>query len=261
MERRFLALGFDEVVRFENLGRIAFQDALTEFSAAVEGADTAVVFYSGHGLELGGVNYLIPVDAVIRTQAAARFQAVRLDDVIEIVSGAERLAVVIVDACRNNPFGAKGSKGLVPVVRRPSTVVAYATEPEKLAQDGPPGGLSPYTQALSEALQDNPGLDVRLLFTSLADRTRELAGVPQEPWAAIGNFPQGTVALGRAIEEIASPEEHDAAAAERAIASAAAPAPEPEAVPAVDRNAEAAAAWAGVKESRDVRELEAFLSA
>ncbi|MCI4666508.1 MAG: caspase family protein, partial [Neomegalonema sp.] len=196
IKRRFDAIGFDEVVRATDLDKAGFERALLAFARKARGADTAVIYYSGHGLEVGGRNFLVPLGADIAHPNDAQLLTVPLDSLTKAASGAKRLAVVIIDACRDNPWaGVKGAKGLARVdVSKPRLVLAYSTAPGKVAEDGA-GRLSPYTQALSELLAKSPGLDVRVLFTALGDRTDELSRGPQSPWASFGKFGAETVAL------------------------------------------------------------------
>ncbi|MCI4664036.1 MAG: caspase family protein [Neomegalonema sp.] len=196
MTARFKALKFDEVIKRIDLDKAGLDEAVARFARKARGADTAVIFFSGHGIEIGGRNYLVPVRHGITHPSDARFRTKRLEDLIHAVSGARRLAVVIVDACRDNPWsGTKGAKGLARVeTSAPGMVIAFSTAPGKVALDGR-GRLSPYTRALSEKLAARPTLDVRKLFTSLTARTRKLAGVDQQPWAEFGEFPEADVAF------------------------------------------------------------------
>src|SRR5262249_47302009 len=104
MEMMFKGAGFDMVVRANDLGVSAMRRALRDFSDTAHEADIAVVFYAGHGIEVNGTNYMIPIDAVLERDIDARDEAVSLDRVSEILEPATRLRLIILDACRNNPF-------------------------------------------------------------------------------------------------------------------------------------------------------------
>lgn len=202
MARALAALGFD-VETARNADRRDMRIKLKAFADRARGADTALFFYSGHGMEIAGRNYLIPTDAELRHPDHAEFDAVAVDLAIEAAGRASRLSVVVLDACRNNTFPSaakSASKGLLPVRASPGQVVAFATAPGTVAYDGD-GELSPYTQALTEALAETASTDVRVLFSSLGARVSHLAGAPQEPFVEIGPFPRSVVALSDAQAE------------------------------------------------------------
>ena len=135
------ALEFDVTV-VENADERAMGRALQDFSRLAEGADTALIFFSGHGMEIRGRNYLIPVDARLQRETDARYEAVPLADALASASGASRLSIVIVDACRDNRFpagsyqqGARGgqSRGFHPVRAARGQLIAFATAPGAVA--------------------------------------------------------------------------------------------------------------------------------
>src|SRR5687768_14641997 len=99
-------VGFS-VTQAKDLDQSGFKKALQAFAATSRGADVAVVYYAGHGMEMDGVNYLLPVDATLATDADVGFEAVPLDMALRAVEGARRLRLVILDACRNNPMQAQ----------------------------------------------------------------------------------------------------------------------------------------------------------
>lgn len=156
--------------------------ALTAFAAKARHADVAVVYYAGHGLEIEGKNYLIPVDAKFDTaNDVDEFTAVSLDLVLKSVGRAKRLKLVILDACRNNPFASKwklapgggktrdfGARGLAPVPVEGDTLVAFAAEAGTTAQDGPKDGNSPFVRALMKFLPE-PGVDIRIALGKVRD--------------------------------------------------------------------------------------------
>jgi hypothetical protein len=182
--------GFDVVETKTNLDVSSLRRALRDFTSAVRDADVAVVFYAGHGIEMNGTNYLVPVDAVLERDIDVEDEAVSLDRVSQIIEPAKRLRVVIIDACRDNPF-ASGMKrtigtrsvgrGLAKVdVTTADTLVAFAAKAGSTAADGN-GSNSPYTMALLRHLV-TPGLDVRLALGRVRDQVLESTGGRQEPF-------------------------------------------------------------------------------
>ncbi len=182
-------LGFDVMLQTDLNGQ-AFRIALGDFSERALQADIALVFYAGHGIEMGGRNYLIPVDSEMRSEATAQFETVALDQVLQAVRGAKTLGIVMLDACRDNPFGnsmtrSSGtravSRGLAPVSveGEGGIVVSFAAEAGSTADDGD-GTNSPYTEALLETL-DEPGLEVGRMFRTLRAKVREKSGGRQVP--------------------------------------------------------------------------------
>ena len=103
----FRNAGFDVVVLQQDVGNLDFKRAVRRFEEAALEADVAVVFYAGHGIEIGGVNYMIPIDAKLASDFDAPDEAIPLDRIIDAVTSAKRLHLVILDACRDNPFVTK----------------------------------------------------------------------------------------------------------------------------------------------------------
>ena len=182
-------LGFD-VTAVEDADRVAMNEALRTFTRESVGADVALVFYAGHGLEMDGVNYLVPVDARLERDTDVRFEAVELDDVLAATAGAE-LRVVILDACRNNPLArsmqrtsttrnvSRGSFGeLDENLLGDETLVAYASAAGTTAADGT-GRNSPYTTALLEYLEQP--LEIGILFREVRARVLAATEGQQRP--------------------------------------------------------------------------------
>lgn len=216
MEKTLKDIGY-EVTVVRDLDEDGMERALADFSEVADQAEVALVYYSGHGMEISDTNYLIPIDAELKKERDAKFEAVDLDYVRAAIEGASKLKVVILDACRNNTFLAKtrgGTRGLKRVVAQAGEVIAYSTSPGSVAQDGEPGGLSPYTRALTEKLDQSPDMDVRFLFTSLGGKTAEYAGVQQRPYTEFASImPEGRLPIG---EPRSKPQD---AAFDRAIAA------------------------------------------
>jgi formylglycine-generating enzyme required for sulfatase activity/uncharacterized caspase-like protein len=164
--------------------------ALARFASVAIGADQALIYYSGHGLEVGGVNYLVPVDARIGSEATVPLEAVSLTTVMGIASGARHFGLVVLDACRDNPLAnnlrrpdgttRSTSRGLAAVEPTGNLLVAYATRDGHVAADGT-GRNSPYTAAILEALQVQ-GLEVRLFWGRVHDRVVSATHRAQEPF-------------------------------------------------------------------------------
>lgn len=183
------SVGFT-VISKTDLGRDDLENALKAFARDSAGADTAVVYFSGHGMEIGGTNYLIPIDAVLEDDTAIQFEAVPLDLVMTAVGRARRLKVVVLDACRNNPFfdamrrsnSQKDiSVGLARPVAQSGMLIAYAAREGTTAANGT-GDNSPYAIALARHLTET-GVDVRVLFGEVHEDVLTASGGRQEPSA------------------------------------------------------------------------------
>lgn len=183
------ALGF-EVFLHRDLGGQDMRVALGEFAEAALGADVALMFYAGHGIEMEGRNFLVPVDAKMRSEATAQFEALPLDFVIETVGLADKLGVVLLDACRDNPFASamtrksgtrSMSRGLAPISLdgQQGLVVSFAAEAGTTADDGA-GMHSPYTKALLDVI-DEPGLEVGRMFRKIRAQVRASTNGRQVP--------------------------------------------------------------------------------
>lgn len=166
-----------------------FRIVLRDFSQDVTDADLGVVFFAGHGIEIGGQNYLIPVDARLRADRDVPFEAIPLDLVISSVEHGKGARLVLLDACRDNPFRARMtlantsrsvSRGLSRVDPTGGVLVGFAAKEGTTARDGD-GRNSPYSTALLEYL-DRPGLELRLLLGKVRDRVLDITGRMQEPF-------------------------------------------------------------------------------
>ena len=172
--------GFD-VVTATDLDLSAMLATLRDFRSKSDAADIALVYYAGHGIEVGGVNYLIPVDAKLADERDAPVQTITVETVIDQVSGARKLKMVVLDACRDNPFAAQMvragrgrnvGRGLRKVeVGRSDTLIAYAAAAGEVTPDGDPGENSPFSAAFVEALKGPPS-DVRRLLGAVRDIMR-----------------------------------------------------------------------------------------
>jgi uncharacterized caspase-like protein len=186
------ALGF-AVTEAVDLDRRQLDAAIRSFAEALSGADVALLFYAGHGLQLAGQNYLLPVDARLASERDLDFEAVRLDLILrQMQSGREgRTSLVFLDACRDNPLarnlaramGARSSavqRGLAAVEWGPGTFIAFSTQPGNVARDGR-GRNSPFAAALIAHIADS-GRGVGALMMAVRRDVMAATGGVQVPW-------------------------------------------------------------------------------
>jgi len=181
--------GFD-VMSAADLSQSELREKVGDFAARVaeKGADTtALVFYAGHGLQIDGENFLVPVDIDPKREADIPLQAVRLNDVLNTLNSVPSKArIILLDACRNNPFPAinkTAGHGLAVVdakVGAPGTFVSYSTSPGAEAEDGS-GADSPYTAALLQAARQ-PGLSIEEAFKRVRLSVNQATEGRQTPW-------------------------------------------------------------------------------
>jgi len=153
----FRSVGFEVVNSRTDLGVLDFKRAMRDFLITAESADIAVVYYAGHGIEVSGTNYLIPVDAKLARDYDVEDEAVALDRIIWALQSVKRLRLILLDACRDNPFVAKlrsvglraAAKGGLAKIEDVSadTLVAYAAKAGSVSYDGD-GANSPFASAL-----------------------------------------------------------------------------------------------------------------
>jgi hypothetical protein len=238
-------VGFTTVTVQSDLGVMAMRQALQNFGALAASSDVALVYYAGHGMEAGGVNYLIPVDAKLATSRDLEFEAVSLDLVLHAVEGAHRLKLVVLDACRNNPFAAQMQsdnraigRGLARIEPEGDTLVAYAAKAGTTANDGTTGN-SPFATAFARDIA-LPGIDVRILLGKVRDDVLQATNRQQEP------FTYGS--LGGDQFYFVPP------TSGTTVASLS-----PQTVPAVDQKAMELQVWNDVKDSGDVGQIQSYL--
>ena len=182
MQTTLRELGFD-VQMATDVDRRGLLGALREFEARSRGADVAFFYYAGHGAQVGGANYLIPLNAPIRADSDVPDEAVDASSVLRRIEDARaKVGLVVLDACRDNPYpGASRSaaRGLARMNAPTGTIVAYATAPGSTAEDGT-GANSPYTATLAQQLR-MPGLDVKDIFYRTAQEVERLTNGKQRP--------------------------------------------------------------------------------
>ena len=208
--KMFRDAGFDSVEVALNVGNLEFKRAIRRFEATADQAEMAVVYYAGHGLEIAATNYLIPVDARLASDRDADDEAIPLERLVSSADGATRLRLIILDACRDNPFVttmrrerkvasraiAAGLGKVEPTST--DTLIAYAAKAGSTADDGD-GEHSPFTAAILKDLTV-PGLDVRLAFGRVRDDVLKSTGNRQEPFV-YGSLGGGNVSLVPAPEK------------------------------------------------------------
>jgi uncharacterized caspase-like protein len=185
------ASGFD-VVLGTNLTREGLLERIGQFADAARVAETALFFYAGHAIQLDGKNYLIPVDADLKNELQAKSRTIDMDTVLQDAMGEAKRKVVLLDACRDNPF-TKQIQASLPKTRssalqtglaemRPSegTLIAFATGPGQVALDGE-GAHSPFTRALLAHLP-KPGVEIRHALTNVRAQVQEETRKQQLPW-------------------------------------------------------------------------------
>lgn len=191
MARTLAAQGFAVTERYE-LTRDGFASAVDQFAARVPKGATAFVYYAGHGMQIGGSNYLVPVDMALTSEAAARLRSYALDTLLERMYKAGSVVnVVVLDACRNNPFQPAGAVryrsfrglGLASTPARRGTLIAYSTSPGQLAPDGK-GSNSIYTKVLASALAQPGWDDIEAVFRQVGNEVRRQTRDDQIPWYA-----------------------------------------------------------------------------
>lgn len=182
------SLGFQTVTLANDLTRDKFFETLQTFASQAEKADWAVVYYAGHGFEIGGVNYLVPIDAKLAVDKDAETEAVALEQVIAAVGGARSLRLVMLDACRDNPFAANMKhtielklvdKGFSDIEPSAGFMVVYAAKHGETALDGE-GKDSPFATALAHDIKEH--VEVRKLFDIVRDDVWTATKHEQQPF-------------------------------------------------------------------------------
>src|SRR5512139_208942 len=185
-------VGF-EVIEGSNLSRDQMTEKLLDFGRKAQGSDVAVFYYAGHGIAVGGSNYLLPVDADIKSEMDVKLgAAINVDLTLEQTMGDAKVKLVFLDACRDNPFAAKirsakatrsanvGS-GLAEMKSGEGTLLAFATGPGQTALDGEAGTNSPFTRALLANIAQ-PGVEIQQAMTKVRAQVNDETGKGQLPW-------------------------------------------------------------------------------
>ena len=185
-------VGFD-VVEGTNLTRDKMTEKLLDFGKKAQGADVAVFFYAGHGIAINGTNYLLPVDADIKSEMDVKLgSAINIDLTLDQTMGDAKVKLVFLDACRDNPFAAKlrslkstrsvnVQTGLAEMKSGEGTLIAFATGPGQTALDGQEGTNSPFTRALLANIA-KPGVEIQEAMTKVRAQVNEETDKDQLPW-------------------------------------------------------------------------------
>ncbi|MGE0421762.1 MAG: caspase family protein [Reyranellaceae bacterium] len=177
--------GFEVILR-ENATRRAFVEALHEFAGKVPPGGVGLFYYAGHGLQVRGVNYLLPVDVTLANEYDLKYESIDVNDVLDrLEESRARLSLIVLDACRNNPFTRRfrsSARGLAQTDAPRGTVIAYATAPGDTAADGD-GDNGVYTAELLKAMAV-PGLTLEEVFKRTIDGVETATASRQTPWVS-----------------------------------------------------------------------------
>jgi len=250
-------VGFD-VVEGTNLTRDKMTEKLLDFGKKAQGADVAVFFYAGHGIAISGTNYLLPIDADIKSEMDVKLgAAINIDLTLDQTMSDAKVKLVFLDACRDNPFAAKIKSsastrsvsvqtGLAEMKSGEGTLIAFATGPGQTALDGQEGTNSPFTRALIAHIT-TPGVEIQQAMTEVRAQVNEETNKGQLPWGHTNLI--GSVYL-------------NPAAVPAPGAAAAAPSATPAAVASTSSSGTDVELefWRSVKESNKPEELNAYLT-
>src|ERR1700742_3432995 len=246
-------VGFD-VVEGTNLSRDKMTEKLLEFGKKAEGSDVALFFYAGHGIAIDGTNYLLPVDADIKSEMDVKLgSAINVDTTLEQTMADAKVKLVFLDACRDNPFAGKikpnsatrslsVQSGLAEMKSSEGTLIAFATGPGQTPLDGEVGTNSPFTRALMANIAQ-PGIEIQQAMTKVRAEVNEETNKNQLPWGHTNLI--GSVYLNPAAAPagVASPDSSAAPAATTGSASE------------VELEF-----WRSIKDSNNPEELNAYLT-
>jgi uncharacterized caspase-like protein len=250
-------LGF-EVIEGYDLTMAQMRSEVAEFSAALPDSKAAVVYYAGHGVSVDEENYLLPTDIILKNPSDLDLGAISISLILKQMKREERVNVVILDACRDNPFAADlahsrsrsivGERGLSRVdgdLAR-GTLIAFASDPKSTALDGPPGEHSPFTKALIDHIED-PAVPIDTVMNRVRSEVWETTKNRQLPWvntSIIGEFSLNPKPSPNVVASLAP-----------------APAPSASSVPAADRQAQENLLWESAQHSNLPGDYQAYLAA
>jgi peptidoglycan hydrolase-like protein with peptidoglycan-binding domain len=249
-------VGFD-VVEGTNLTRDQMTERLLEFGKKAQGSDIAVFFYAGHGIAISGTNYLLPVDADIKSEMDVKLgAAINIDVTLDQTMNDAKVKLVFLDACRDNPFAAKirstatrsvnVQTGLAEMKSGEGTLIAFATGPGQTALDGQEGTNSPFTRALMANIT-KPGIEIQQAMTQVRAQVNEETNKGQLPWGHTNLI--GSVYLNPAAAPAATPTVEASNAPPNTPALTVTPASEVE-----------LEFWRSIKDSNKPEELNAYLT-
>ncbi|MFO1173118.1 MAG: caspase family protein [Hyphomicrobiaceae bacterium] len=182
-----------EVIEAIDLPRGDFERALRGYFGRLDDADVSLVYYSGHAVQVGGRNFIVPIDAKIESELDLDFEAIDLDTIMKFMQARTKVRFLFLDACRNNPFAGKAfstaeqqtrsvaTRGLARIDAGVGTLIAFSTAPGDVALDGDQGGMSPFTSAfVKNAL--TPAIDIRQMLTAVRNDVVAATQGKQVPW-------------------------------------------------------------------------------
>ncbi|NVO15926.1 MAG: caspase family protein [Rhodoplanes sp.] len=224
-----------------DLDKSALDAAVQAFGTALQGADVGLFYYAGHGVQVRGANYLVPVGANPVREADIDFQMLDTALVLRQMEAAgTRLNLVILDACRNNPFGGRGLRatagGLAQMQAPEGTLISFATQPGNVALDGQSGN-SPYTAALAQTIR-RAGLDIFQTFNEVGLAVKRSTAGAQQPWVSSSPIAGTFYFSGTQAEPLPSA---------------------PQAPPVGAAGSDAERAWAVTKDTTSIAVLEDFV--
>jgi uncharacterized caspase-like protein len=253
-------VGFD-VVEGTNLTRDKMTEKLLDFGKKAEGADVAVFFYAGHGIAVNNTNYLLPVDADLKSEMDVKLgAAINVDLTLEQTMADAKVKLVFLDACRDNPFAARirsakatrsvaVNSGLAEMKSGEGTLLAFATGPGQTALDGDVGNHSPFTRALLSNIA-KPGVEIQQAMTKVRAQVNEETNKNQLPWGHTNLI--GEVYLN---PQAASADKPAASAGDTPAATTVASVAPPATASAMEVEF-----WRSVKDSNKPEELNAYLA-
>lgn len=241
-------LGFDVILR-ENLGAMQIGGALREFRTKLKAGSVGLFFYAGHGLQVKGVNYLPAVDAEIASEEDVPRASLNVNEVLGLMDEAKtRLNLVFLDACRDNPYARRfrSSAGGLAKLEAPSgTLISFATRPGSVASDAGSGNNGLYTEHLLAAM-NQPGLAIEQVLKRVVSGVKRASGGAQEPWmegSIEGEFYFHGSQAGAGGTQVAT------------IQPAPMPAVRLQSADEIEQEL-----WNGIKDSRDSRDFDGYLS-
>jgi len=216
---RLKGLGF-EVIEGNDLGKRELERKIGEFSDALDGAGVGLFYYAGHGLQVDGRNFIVPVDAKLDEPTKLRLETVQIDDILDIMEQQTTISLVFLDACRNNPFvrklkrtatnrSATALAGLAQFDSTRGSFIAFSTAPGSVAMDGA-GRNSPFAAALLKHIGD-PGQSINDLMIAVRRDVVAETGDAQRPWeqgSLLDRFefvPDGAAAVAEAKPALPAP--------------------------------------------------------
>jgi uncharacterized caspase-like protein len=249
------------VIEGYDLSTVQMRTTIAQFSSALAGAETAVVYYAGHGISVDDENYLLPIDITLKSEADLDFSAFSLSLILRQMRREQRVNIIILDACRDNPFApdllrtktraAIAERGLTRVegdLAR-GALIAFASDPKSTALDGKAGEHSPFTKALLNHLADQ-GVSIDTVMSRVRKEVWDSTNNQQLPWV-------NTSIVGEFELNPASP----APPATSAPAVVSTPAPAAPILPSADRQSMETLLWESAQHSNLVGDYQAYLDA